>query len=136
MVKLMMGLKGSGKTKQMIEMVRVAEGEEAGAVVCIEKGSKLTHDIPHTVRLVDTSSYEVSDYEFMKGFISGIFSTNFDITHIFIDSLTKIIGVDYDERVEGFLNWCEVFSEREKIKFTILISAEVSVASDGVKKYL
>ena len=135
MVKLMMGLKGSGKTKQMIEMVRAAESEEAGAVVCIEKGTKLTHDIPHTVRLIDTSSYKFGDYEFMKGFISGVFSTNFDITHIFIDSLTKIIGVDYDERVEGFLNWCEEFSVREKIKFTISISADVKLASESVKKY-
>ena len=135
MVKLMMGLKGSGKTKQLIEMVRVAEAEEPGAVVCIEKGTKLTHDIPHTVRLIDTSSYKIGDYEFMKGFICGIFSTNFDITHIFIDSLTKIIGVNYDEKTEDFLNWCEKFSQREKVKFTILISSDVNLASDNAKKY-
>ena len=135
MVKLMMGLKGSGKTKQMIEMVRVAEGEEDGAVVCIEKGPKLTYDIPHTVRLIDTSSYEFGDYEFMKGFISGVFSTNFDITHIFIDSLTKIIGVDYDDRVESFLEWCDNFSRRENVKFTLSISADIALASEDVKKY-
>ena len=136
MVKLMMGLKGSGKTKQMIEMVRAAESEEAGAVVCIEKGTKLTHDIPHTVRLIDTSSFNISDYEFMKGFICGIFSNNFDITHIFIDSLTKIIGVNYDEKTEDFLVWCDKFSQRENVKFTILISADVNLASENVKKYL
>ena len=130
-----MGLKGSGKTKQLIELVREAVKEEQGDVVCIEKGAKLTYDIPHQVRLIESSLYEFNGYEFFKGFISGLYSANYDITHIFIDSALRIIGAEVDSRAEDFLDWCESFSEREDVKFTITISADISLATGGIKKY-
>ena len=135
MVKVLMGLKGSGKTKQMIEMVKEAIGDEAGDVVVIERGTKLKHDIPHTVRLIDTSLFKFGNYEYIKGFISGVFSANYDITHIFIDSVTKILGMDYDEEMDEFLKWCEEFSKSENVKFTLTISADLSLATEGMKKY-
>ena len=135
MVKLIMGLKGSGKTKQLIELVNRAVEEEHGDVVCIEKGTKLMYDIPHKVRLVEASSYEFNGYDFLRGFISGLHSANYDITHIFIDSALRIIGRDVDECLEDFLGWCESFYERESVKFTITISADVALATDGIKKY-
>ena len=130
-----MGLKGSGKTKQLIELVQKAVYEEHGDVVCIEKGAKLTYDIPHEVRLVDSSLYEFGGYDFLKGFISGLYSANYDITHIFIDSALRIIGVELDTRAEDFLDWCESFSKRENVKFTITISSDISLATDRIKKY-
>jgi hypothetical protein len=135
MVKIIMGLKGSGKTKQLIDLVHTAVKEENGEVVCIEKGQKLRYDIPHAVRLIEASDYSFSNYEFLKGFISGLYAANYDITHIFIDSALKIIDQQVDHKTEDFLNWCESFSEREKIKFTITISADASLATDGIKKY-
>ena len=136
MVKLMMGLKGSGKTKQLLDLVRKAVDEEPGDVVCIEKGKKLTYDIPHTVRLIEASQYQFKNgYDFFKGFISGMHSANYDITHIFIDSMLKIIGIGVDEKTEEFLNWCEKFSARENVKFTITISADINKATDGIRKY-
>ena len=135
MVKIIMGVKGSGKTKQLIELVSKAAEEENGDVVCIEKGSKLTYDIPYTVRLIEASQYEFGDYDFFKGFISGLHSANYDITHIFIDSILRIIGVDLDSRTEDFFEWCESFSERENVKFTITVSADIALATDKIKKY-
>ena len=135
MVKLIMGLKGSGKTKQLIDLVHTAIEEERGDVICIEKGTKLTYDIPHKVRLIDSSQYSFDGYDFMKGFISGLHSANYDITHIFIDSVLKIIGVEIDERTEEFIGWCERFSERDNVKFTMTISADIALATDGMRKY-
>ena len=135
MVKIIMGLKGSGKTKQLIELINKAVDDEDGDVVCIEKKLNLTYDIPHKVRLIEAAQYDFSGYEFLKGFISGLYSANYDITHIFVDSLFKIIDEDIDARAEEFLDWCESFSEREKVKFTMTISADTSLATDGVKKY-
>ena len=135
MVKLFMGLKGSGKTKQLIELVHNAVEVEHGDVVCIEMGTKLTYDIPHKVRLIDASQYSVNGYDFFKGFISGIHSANYDVTHIFIDSLLKIINVKVDDRLEDFLQWCEKFSKKENVKFTISISADIKLATDGLKRY-
>jgi len=131
-----MGLKGSGKTKQLIELVHNAVKVEHGDVVCIEKGAKLTYDIPHRVRLIEASNYPFDGYDFLKGFISGLHSANYDITHIFINSMLKIIGEGVDDRVGDFLDWCEVFSKRENVKFTIMISADIILATDGIKKYI
>ena len=135
LVKVIMGLKGSGKTKQLIDLVHKAINEEEGDVVCIEKGTKLRYDIPYQVRLVESSQYEFFGYHFLKGFISGLYSANYDITHIFIDSALRILDVELDDKTEEFLEWCEDFSKREDVKFTITISADISLASEKVRKY-
>ncbi len=137
MVQLIMGLKGSGKTKRLVEMVATAVREETGSVVCIEKDKKLTYDIPYQARLIYACDYAnaMGSYDFFKGFLSGLHAGNYDITHVFIDSLTKIVKVDSDRDTEDFLDWLERFSEAHGIKFTITISDDAELASDGVKKY-
>ena len=136
MIRVIMGKKGTGKTKQMIDMINEAVQSEHGNVVCIEKGSKLTFDIHYQIRLVDSSEYDVANFTALKGFISGLHAGNYDITHIFIDSLTKIVPSEAtDLAVEEFLDWLNDFGEDNGIKFTVTISADSSLASDGVKKY-
>ena len=136
MVKLIMGLKGSGKTKQLIELVKTALEEEHGDVVCIEKGPELTYDIPHKARLIFASQYNFGSYEFLKGFISGLNASNYDVSHVFIDSLQKIVDVTEMPLFEEFLDWLSTFSDKESIKFTITCSADPTGAGEGVKKFL
>ena len=135
MVRVIMGKKGSGKTKQVIDMINAAVQSEHGNVVCIEKGNKLTFDIHYQIRLVEASQYDIATYPALKGFVSGLYAGNYDITHIFIDSLTKIVKAESDRDTEDFLDWLERFSEAHGIKFTITISDDAELASDGVKKY-
>ena len=136
MVRVIMGVKGTGKTKQMIELINTAVQNEHGNVVCIERGPKLTYDINYKIRLVEACHYDMKDYDFLKGFVSGLYAGNYDITHIFIDSLTKIVPSEAtDLAVEDFLDWLNDFGEDNNIKFTVTISADSSLASDGVKKY-
>ena len=135
MIRVIMGKKGSGKTKQMIEMINSAVETEHGNVVCIEKGSKLTLDINHKIRLVEASEYDIADYTALKGFVSGLYAGNFDITHIFVDSLTKIVGGNCDHETEKFLAWLDNFALKNGLKFTITISDEESLASEGIRKY-
>ena len=135
MIRVIMGKKGSGKTKQMIEMINNAVQTEHGNVICIEKGNKLTFDIHYQIRLVESSQYDIANYTALKGFVSGLYAGNYDITHIFIDSLTKIVGGDCDNETEKFLDWLNNFGEQHNIKFTITISDDESLAPEGVKKY-
>ena len=135
MVRVIMGVKGTGKTKQMIELINSAVHSENGNVVCIERGNKLTYDIHSKIRLVEAGHYDMSNYDFLKGFISGLYAGNYDITHVFIDSLTKIVGSECDVETEKFLDWLNKFGELHNIKFTITISDDASLAPDGVKKY-
>ena len=135
MVKVIMGLKGSGKTKQMIDLINTAAGTEHGNVVAIERGPKLTYDIHYKIRLVDTADFNLPTFDYMRGFIYGLYASNYDITHIFIDSLCKIVPSDCGPETEEFLEWLERFSEKNNIKFTVTISADESLAHEGIRKY-
>ncbi|MEG2597285.1 MAG: hypothetical protein RR977_02560, partial [Oscillospiraceae bacterium] len=80
MIKLIVGKKGTGKTKQMIELINSAVHSENGNVVCIERGPKLTYDIHYKIRLVESSQYDMSTFDFLRGFVSGLYASNYDIT--------------------------------------------------------
>ena len=136
MVRVIMGVKGTGKTKQMIELINAAAKNESGSVVCIEHGSKLTYDIHYQIRLIEAKEYALTSFDMLKGFISGLHAGNYDITQVFVESLTKLVNVSAeDPQVEHFLDWLNDFGEKNGIKFTVTISADAALASDGVKKY-
>ena len=136
MVRVIMGVKGTGKTKQMIELINAAAKSESGSVVCIEHGSKLTYDIHYQIRLIEAKEYAITSFDMLKGFISGLHAGNYDITKVFIESLTKLVDVSpEDPSVERFLDWLNQFGEKNGIRFTVTISADATLASAGVKKY-
>ena len=136
MLKLIMGLKGSGKTKRLVDMVRDAVNEETGSVVVIEKERKLTFDIPYQARLIDAGDYDIGSFEFLKGLICGVHAGNYDITHFFIDNFYKLVNDKSPSELERFLAWLEEFSEQEKISFVISISADPEKFGESVKKYI
>ncbi len=136
MVKVIAGLKGSGKTKRLVELINRAVQEEHGNVVCIEKDKKLTYDIPYQVRLIHASDYPIGTFEFMKGFISGLRAGNYDITHIFIDNYHKMFSASTDTQTVEFLDWLHFFAKKEGLSFTISITTDPETVSDGIKKYI
>lgn len=136
MVKLILGLKGTGKTKRLVELVREAVAKENGDVVCIEKEKKLTFDIPYQARLIEAGAYDIGSYEFIRGFLCGLHSGNYDITHVFIDNFLKIVG-DKDPVIFGeFLDWLNAFSEKEGIEFVISASIDPESVGEAIKKYM
>lgn len=135
MVKVIMGLKGSGKTKKLVDLVLQAEKEEKGAVVCIEKDKKLTYDIPHTVRLIQAGEYGISNVDMFKGYIAGLHSGNYDITQIFVDNFYKIIGTSDEAVVAGVLGWLDAFSAANNVTITLSLSGDAAQASEALKKY-
>ena len=135
MIHVIMGLKGSGKTKKLIDAIHDAVAEAHGDVVCIEYGRKLTYDVTYKVRLVDSKEYGISTPEMLKGFLSGLHAGNFDITHVFIDNLYKTIG---DDKVAGedFIVWCAKFAAENNMEITITLSEDPETASDVLKQYI
>lgn len=136
MLQLIMGLKGSGKTKRLVDMVREAVGEETGDVVVIEKERKLTFDIPYQARLIDAGDYDIGSYEFLKGIICGVHAGNYDITHFFIDNFYKLVNDKSPEELAAFMAWLEKFSEQEKISFVVSVSADPETVPESVRKYI
>ena len=138
MVQLIMGLKGSGKTKRLVEMVATAVREESGSVVCIEKDKKLTYDIPYQARLIYAcdNATAMGSYDFFKGFLSGLHAGNYDITRVFIDGLYKITGEKDAAKAETFLDELSAFSEKHTVNFVVSLSEDPAAATEGMKKYL
>lgn len=136
MVRVIMGAKGSGKTKQLIEMINFAAENENGNVVCIEIGRKLMYDVSNKVRLVESSDFATDNFTFLKGFISGLYASNYDLTCVFIDSLCKIVPSEPESpEVEEFLAWLSDFSKQNGVNFTITISADIGRATETMKTY-
>ena len=136
MVSILMGLKGSGKTKRLVELVREAVKEETGDVVCIEKERKLTYDSPYQARLIEAGAYDIGSYEFLKGLICGIHAGNYDITHFFIDNFYKLVNDKSPEAFAAFIAWLERFSENERISFVLSVTSDPEAAPESLKPYL
>ena len=135
MVRLIMGVKGSGKTKRLIELINNAAKDEPGNVVCIEANRNMTYDIHYQIRLIDAEDYQLGSYDLLRGFISGLYAGNYDISHVFIDNLCKVVGGEVGAQTETFLDWLDAFGEANNIKFTVTVSADTSLATDGMQRY-
>ena len=139
MIHVIMGLKGSGKTKKLIDAVHQTVENAAGDVVCIEYGKTLTYDVNYRVRLVDAKEYGINSVEMLKGFLSGLHAGNFDITHVYVDNLYRTIGKPMGAGVEAcdeFLAWAATFAETNNMSLTFTVSEDPANASEEMKKYL
>ena len=135
MIHVIMGLKGSGKTKKLIDGINTAVAQASGDVVCIEYGKKLTYDVTYKVRLVDSQEYGIKSVEMLKGFLSGMHAGNFDITHVFIDNLYKTIGADLAS-AEDFITWAAKFAADNSMEITVALSEDPANAPETMKQYL
>ena len=123
MIDLIIGRRGSGKTKRLISLVNEAVEKSDGNVVCIEKGHNLTYNISHRARLVDTDYFEISGFDAFYGMLSGICAGNFDVTDIFVDATLRIGERDFNKLVE-FLKKVSKLSAKCNTKFTFTVSCE------------
>ena len=137
MLKLIIGVKGTGKTKTLIEMVNKSLTMTKGDVVVIEKGNKLIHDIKHQARLIDTDEYMITDAQSLYGFVAGILASNYDVTDLYIDSALKICknNLETFDVLVGELNKL-VESNHNPVNVVVTSSIPVDEASDIVKKYI
>ena len=125
MVTLIVGKKGTGKTKKLINLTNEAVEGSNGNVVVIEKGSRLTYDITHKARLIDTEQYSITGYDAFFGFLSGLCAGNYDLTDVIVDSTLKIGGKDFAQFVD-FIEKTNVLAAKTETRFTFLVSADES----------
>ena len=135
MLKLIIGVKGTGKTKTLIGMVNDAVASSKGSVICIEKGDKLRFDVKYQARLIDTKEYFIDDAQSLFGFVAGIFASNHDVTDLFIDSALKICQNDV-AAFDKFLDEMNMLVEKLNINVVITSSLPVEDASETVKKFI
>ena len=122
MIKLIIGKKGSGKTKKLVDMVNSATETSLGNVVCVEKGDVLTHSVNNKARLINSEDFGISGYGEYYGMLAGIKASNYDVTHIFGDATLKIGGDDKEALVAFFARLAKI----DDVEFVFTVSADES----------
>ena len=133
MLKLIVGTKGAGTTKTMLEMIDKATKTTSGNIVVIEKCMKLTTEINHAARLVDVDEYNVVGADMLYGFVAGVLAGNYDITELFIDGILRIIDHNLDEAEKVLM---KIDGITKNIEVVVTVSADPSDLPEGLKKYV
>ncbi len=134
MIKLIVGSKGSGKTKTIIDMMNRSADESAGHIVCIEKGMKSTYNIKSSVRIIDVDDYNIRGYDQYFGFFMGVLAGDYDIVEVYLDGVLKVGEGD----IEGLGRLLDRFDDiaPEHVSIIVTVSCDESELTDQVRKYL
>lgn len=123
MISLIIGNKGSGKTKRLIDLINEAVAKSDGTIVCIEKSPLLTYEVTHKARLIETERFGIEGCDAFYGMVCGIIAQDHDLTEIFVDATFKIVGRDYDE-FAALINKLSKVSEEAKVDFVFTVSED------------
>lgn len=134
MIKLIVGNKGTGKTKVLINTINEAAKTTKGNLVCIDKTTKLNFDLDRSVRIADVDHYNIDNYESFYGFVAGMLAGNYDIMGVYVDSILKVGNGDLDGLGE-LLKRLEKLLEKD-VEMVFTVSADESDLPESVKNYL
>ncbi len=135
MVKIIVGLKGSGKTKTLIDMANHAGETSQGSVVCVEKGNKLLHEIKYYVRLIDVDQFDITSARSLYGFLCGIYASNHDITDIFIDGTYAICERNM-ELFSAFVREIEQILSPNNVNVVLTASMRYEDLPEDLRQYV
>ncbi|MBE6638440.1 MAG: hypothetical protein E7616_03155 [Ruminococcaceae bacterium] len=135
MIKLIMGLKGTGKTKQIVDMANATLETAKGSVVFVEKGNALIHEVKYQARLVDTDEYQVKGGTALFGFIAGIIASDHDAKDIFVDQGMKICNYDAND-FAAFVDAIAKVAQSHEVSITLTASIDPENAPEVLKSYI
>lgn len=135
MVKLIVGKKGTGKTKKMINLANDSLEIKGGSIVFINKDNGTMYDLKHDIRMISMDEYdELTNADEYIGFLYGIVSADHDVEMIFIDSILKQAHIKMDN-LPKFLERLHIIAKKYNIEFVVSISADISELTGIDKKY-
>ena len=126
MVHLIVGEKGKGKTKHLLDKVNSAVKTASGNIVYLDKNSKHMYELKNAIRLIATSEYPISNTDEFMWFICGIVSQDHDIEEMYLDSFRIVAFIDDDNKIKAVLDKLSKISDQFKVNFTISISVDES----------
>lgn len=136
MIELIVGAKGSGKTPLMLREIETEARKENSNIVFIEHGRRLDHVVPHSIRLIDITEYPVRGYAELIAFLAGLSAKDYDITHIYIDSVFRVVGDDDPEHLVSFVKNLAAFAPKVDSNITIAVSCDPEDMPAELKKYM
>ena len=135
MIKVIVGGKGSGKTARLVDDLNAQANNETANVVCIESGRRLDQHVKYKIRLVDIKDYPVEGYDQLLGFIAGIRAKDYDVSHIYIDSITKVARDQDLTNLDKFLEKLDAFTTKEDFNVMIILSADPDILPKSVRRF-
>lgn len=136
MIELIVGAKGSGKTPLLLKEIETESRKENSNIVFIEHGRRLDHMIPHSIRLIDITEYPVRGYDTLVAFLAGLNAKDYDISHIYIDSVFKVVGDDDLEHLVSFVRNLAAFAPTVDSHITIAVSCEPDELPEELRQYM
>ncbi|MBQ8201021.1 MAG: twitching motility protein PilT [Clostridia bacterium] len=135
MIKIIAGIKGSGKTKRLIDMTNETAKTTAGNVVFLDKDNSYMYEIDRAVRFVNVNDYRVNSAEMFLGFLGGMLASNYDISTVFIDAFLKLIKIDVTA-ADWFFASLEEYGQKHDVTFVLSVSADPDTLPDYCKGYV
>lgn len=135
MIKVIAGAKGTGKTAQLVDNINAQAPKENNNIVCIERGNRLDRMLKHQIRLVDVDEYPCESFDQLLSFICGICAKDYDLTHIYIDSIFKVANSNIESEFVDFLDKLEKFLSNKQIDVTIVFSSDSDSLDEKIAKY-
>ncbi len=135
MIRVIAGEKGTGKTAQLVDDINAQAITENNNIVCIERGNRLDRLLKYQVRLVDMNEYPCSSFDQLLSFISGIYSKDFDLTHIYVDSIFKVAQSEEMSDFAAFLDQLDTFLKDKSIQVTIICSSSVESLDESIRRF-
>lgn len=132
MVQLIVGNKGKGKTKHLLDKVNTEILHVSGNIVYIDKSAKHMYELNNKVRLIDISAYDVTSPEEFMGFVKGIVSQDHDLQQMYFDSFLMIANTP-DHNITDLIGKIEAMSKKFNIDFVISASLDESELDDSLK---
>ena len=135
MIKIIAGEKGTGKTAKLVDDINTAARQDNN-IVCIERGNRLDQLLKPNVRLVNMKEYPIEGFDQLLAFIAGICSKDYDLTHIYIDSIFKVANEDGMDNLESFITKLDAFLKDTPVTAMIILSGKVDDLPESVKAYV
>ncbi len=135
MVKLVLGTKGKGKTKYLLDNANSEAKNSDGVVIYLDKNTKHMFELDRSIRLINVNEYPVPDFDVLMGFICGLIAGNNDIEAIYFDSfltLTNQEGKDVTDSINKLI----ILSDKLSVDFIVSLSMDESDLSDTFKEYI
>ncbi|NLW89747.1 MAG: hypothetical protein GXY43_08555 [Clostridiaceae bacterium] len=135
MIKVIAGAKGTGKTARLVDDINEQATRETNNIVCIERGNRLDRLLKYRIRLIDVSEYFCNDYGQLLAFICGVYARDYDLTHLYIDSIYKVAQSDLQSDFADFLDKLEDFLKDKNITASIICSSDCDSLDERIAKY-
>jgi energy-coupling factor transporter ATP-binding protein EcfA2 len=138
MIQVVLGKRGSGKSKRLIDLANEALKTEHGLVVFVDDDKNNMYDLRHEVRLVDASEFALGEYRsasWFYGLMGGMLAINFDISLVFVDAFMKLVNCTDPNLLEPLFNQMESLSKEHNVNFVLGVSGDPDTLPEFITRY-